>query len=39
MKITDLLKKDTMILNLSSSNKQEVIEELVNKLDEAGRRI
>ena len=37
MKITDLLKKDTMILNLSSSNKQEVIEELVNKLDEAGR--
>ncbi len=37
MKITDLLKKDTIILHLSSSNKQEVIEELVNKLDEAGR--
>ncbi|WP_455660526.1 PTS fructose transporter subunit IIABC [Pradoshia sp.] len=37
MKITDLLKKETIILHLSSSNKQEVIDELVNKLDEAGR--
>ncbi|PQD96631.1 PTS fructose transporter subunit IIABC [Pradoshia eiseniae] len=37
MKITDLLKKETIVLHLSSSNKQEVIEELVNKLDTAGR--
>lgn len=37
MKITDLLKKDTIILNLNSSTKADVIEELVSKLDEAGR--
>lgn len=37
MKITELLKKDTMILDLTSSNKEEVIEELVNQLDKAGR--
>ncbi|WP_078395167.1 PTS fructose transporter subunit IIABC [Shouchella patagoniensis] len=37
MKISDLLKQDTMILDLQSSSKAEVIEELVSKLDEAGR--
>jgi PTS system fructose-specific IIC component len=37
MKITELLKKDTIILDLKSSNKAEVIDELVNKLDSAGR--
>ncbi|WP_026772329.1 PTS fructose transporter subunit IIABC [Sediminibacillus terrae] len=37
MKITDLLKKDTIILDLKASDKPGVIEELVNKLDEAGR--
>ncbi|KGA99010.1 PTS fructose transporter subunit IIC [Alkalihalobacillus alcalophilus ATCC 27647 = CGMCC 1.3604] len=37
MKISDLLKKDTMILNLSSSSKEEVLDELIVKLDEAGR--
>ncbi|MBM7551325.1 PTS fructose transporter subunit IIABC [Thalassobacillus pellis] len=37
MKITDLLKKDTIILNLSSRSKPGVIDELINKLDEAGR--
>lgn len=37
MRITDLLKKDTVIIELSSSSKLEVIDELVSKLDEAGR--
>lgn len=37
MRITDLLKKDTIIIELSSSSKAEVIDELVSKLDEAGR--
>ncbi|WP_449538183.1 PTS fructose transporter subunit IIABC [Ferdinandcohnia sp. Marseille-Q9671] len=37
MRITDLLKKDTVIIELSSSAKEEVIDELVSKLDEAGR--
>lgn len=37
MKITDLLKQDTMILELESSAKADVIDELVSKLDEAGR--
>lgn len=37
MKITDLLKRDTIVLNLKSSTKSEVIDELVNKLDTAGR--
>ncbi|WP_099360802.1 PTS fructose transporter subunit IIABC [Fredinandcohnia onubensis] len=37
MRITDLLKKDTVIIDLVSSSKLEVIEELVSKLDEAGR--
>jgi PTS system fructose-specific IIC component len=37
MKITELLKKDTIILDLKASSKEEVIDELVNKLDSAGR--
>ncbi|MEH7234579.1 PTS fructose transporter subunit IIABC [Bacillus sp. JJ1562] len=37
MRITDLLKKDTIIIELSSTSKEEVIDELVSKLDEAGR--
>src|SRR5581483_1704835 len=37
MKITDLLKKDTIVLDLQSTTKAEVIEELVAKLHEAGR--
>ncbi|PLT29428.1 PTS fructose transporter subunit IIABC [Peribacillus deserti] len=37
MKITDLLKQDTVVLDLVSGNKREVIDELVNKLHEAGR--
>ncbi|MBE6044297.1 MAG: PTS fructose transporter subunit IIA [Clostridium thermopalmarium] len=37
MKITELLSKDTIILNLKSKTKTEVIDELVNKLYDAGR--
>jgi len=37
VKITDLLKKDTMILELDSDSKPQIIDELVSKLDEAGR--
>jgi fructose PTS system EIIBC or EIIC component len=37
MRITDLLTKDTIILELKASTKEEVIAELVNKLDEAGK--
>ncbi|SEB06844.1 PTS system, fructose-specific IIC component [Thalassobacillus cyri] len=37
MKITDLLKKDTILLNLSARSKAEAIDELVGKLDQAGR--
>ncbi|WP_186580948.1 PTS fructose transporter subunit IIABC [Aquibacillus kalidii] len=37
MNITDLLKNDTIILDLQSTTKSSVIDELVNKLDEAGR--
>ncbi|MFB4213853.1 fructose-specific PTS transporter subunit EIIC [Shouchella sp. JSM 1781072] len=37
MKISDLLKKDTIILDLQASSKATVIDELVAKLDEAGR--
>ncbi|TCO68268.1 PTS fructose transporter subunit IIABC [Marinisporobacter balticus] len=37
MKITDLLKKDTIIMELKSSTKEDVIDELINKLDNAGR--
>ncbi|MCC5893469.1 PTS fructose transporter subunit IIABC [Exiguobacterium sp.] len=37
MNITDLLKKDTIQLNLSSRSKADVIEELVDVLDRAGK--
>lgn len=37
MKITDLLRTDTVILELASSGKLDVVDELVNKLDAAGR--
>lgn len=37
MKITELLKKDTIILDLNSGTKSEVIDELVNKLSKAGK--
>ena len=37
MKITDLLKKNTMILTLSSTNKKDVIDELIHQLDQAGK--
>lgn len=37
MKITELLTKDTIILNLRSKTKIEVINELVNKLHDAGK--
>ena len=37
MKITELLKKDTIIVELSSTTKSDVIDELANKLDNAGR--
>lgn len=36
MKITELLRKNTIILDLKSNSKSEVIDELVNKLDDAG---
>ncbi|MBU3157199.1 PTS fructose transporter subunit IIABC [Clostridium estertheticum] len=36
MKITELLKKNTIILDLKSNSKADVIDELVNKLDSAG---
>ncbi|HDR6297087.1 PTS fructose transporter subunit IIC [Bacillus cereus] len=37
MKITELLKKDTVIMNLTASNKEAVIDELVEKLASANR--
>ncbi|WP_077307711.1 PTS fructose transporter subunit IIABC [Terribacillus halophilus] len=37
MRITELLTKDTIILQLQSQTKADVIEELVSKLDEAGK--
>jgi len=37
MNITELLKDDTVILDLVSQSKDQVIDELVTKLDEAGR--
>lgn len=37
MRITDLLKKDTIIMDLSAADKASVIDELVAKLDQAGR--
>ncbi|SDO33538.1 PTS fructose transporter subunit IIABC [Alkalicoccus daliensis] len=36
MKITELLKKETMILDLQATSKNEAIEELAAKLDDAG---
>ncbi len=39
MKITDLLRQDSILLDLASSQKIEVIDELATKLDEAGRLI
>ncbi|WP_027956354.1 PTS fructose transporter subunit IIABC [Halobacillus kuroshimensis] len=37
MRITDLLTEETIVLNMSASSKPEAIDELVDKLDEAGR--
>lgn len=37
MKITELLTKDLIILDLKATTKEEVLDELVNKLDSAGR--
>ncbi|MGD6888701.1 PTS fructose transporter subunit IIABC [Bacillus mobilis] len=37
MKITELLKRDTVIMNLTASNKEAVIDQLVEKLDGANR--
>ena len=37
MKITELLKRDTVIMNLTASNKEVVIDELVEKLNGANR--
>lgn len=37
MKISELLKKDTMILDLKATTKETVIDELITKLDQAGR--
>ncbi|MYL38429.1 PTS fructose transporter subunit IIABC [Halobacillus litoralis] len=37
MRITDLLTEETIVLNMSASSKPEAIDELVGKLDEAGR--
>ncbi|HDX9591411.1 TPA: PTS sugar transporter subunit IIA [Bacillus pseudomycoides] len=37
MKITELLKKDTIIMDLMASTKEAVIDELVEKLNKAGR--
>lgn len=37
MRITELLRADTMILHLSSASKRETIDDLSRKLDEAGK--
>src|SRR5690625_3363169 len=37
MKITDLLKEDTIILDLQADSKENVLGELVGKLNNAGR--
>ncbi|GAA0373031.1 PTS fructose transporter subunit IIABC [Bacillus horti] len=37
MKITDLLQESTIILDLQSNSKEEVIQELIDKLDFAGK--
>lgn len=37
MRITDLLKEETMILSLTAKTKQDVLDELINQLDRAGQ--
>ncbi|WP_181349630.1 fructose-specific PTS transporter subunit EIIC [Thalassobacillus sp. CUG 92003] len=37
MKITDLLTRDTIVLNMTASSKPEAIDELIGKLDQAGK--
>lgn len=37
MRITDLLKKDTVIINLQAQSKSAAIDEMASKLNEAGR--
>ncbi|MDA5109241.1 fructose-specific PTS transporter subunit EIIC [Brevibacillus thermoruber] len=37
IRIVDLLKADTIVLHLSATTKEEVLDELIAKLDEAGR--
>ncbi|RIO57649.1 PTS sugar transporter subunit IIA, partial [Mammaliicoccus sciuri] len=37
MRITELLTKDTIAMDLSSTEKNGVIDELVNQLDKAGK--
>jgi PTS system fructose-specific IIC component len=37
IRIVDLLKADTIVMNLSAASKEEVLDELIAKLDEAGR--
>ncbi|MDE9537442.1 PTS sugar transporter subunit IIA, partial [Xenorhabdus bovienii] len=37
MKITELLKRDTVIMDMTASNKEAVIDELVEKLNGANR--
>ena len=37
MKITDLLKKDTVIIDLAATSKSAAIDEMTKKLDVAGR--
>ncbi|UOR11743.1 PTS fructose transporter subunit IIABC [Halobacillus amylolyticus] len=37
MKITDLLTTNTIVLNMSASSKPEAIDELIGKLDQAGK--
>ncbi|MCP3031352.1 fructose-specific PTS transporter subunit EIIC [Halobacillus sp. A1] len=37
MRITDLLTKDTILLNMTASSKPEAIDELIGKLDQAGK--
>ncbi|MBU5265453.1 PTS fructose transporter subunit IIABC [Virgibacillus proomii] len=37
MKITELLKEETILLDLKASSKEEAIDELINQLDRSGR--
>lgn len=39
MRITDLLTKDTIVLNLSETSKEAVIDELIRKLDSSGKLV